>query len=116
METTTQDTPKKNPLAVKFPDLEKTLDKIGWADLPFEQVPEGKCAIAVMGEVGDTKHIWDKSKPAEVDAAKALYESLTKKGYRAFRCVGKDGSQGEQMTSFDPDAERMIMVPQLQGG
>lgn len=109
-------TTAKNPLTVKFPELSATLDKIGWADMSFSDVPDGKCAIAVMGEIGDTKHIWDRSKPSEVEAAKALYETLTKKGYRAFRCVGKDGSQGEMMTEFDPEAERMIFVPALQGG
>lgn len=109
-------TPVKNPLSVKFPDLASTLDKIGWADMAFESVPVGKSAIAVMGEYGDTKHLWDKSKPEEVDAARDLYKALTKKGYRAFRCVGKDGSQGEQMSEFDPDAERVIFLPQLQGG
>lgn len=117
METTPQtETPKQNPLAVKFPDLKDTLDRIGFADVPFEGIPEGKCAIAVMGEPGDTKHIWDRTKPDEVDAAKTLYKGLTKKGYRAFRVVGKDGDKGEQMTDFDPEAERMIMVGPMAGG
>jgi hypothetical protein len=76
---------------------------------------EGKIAIAVLGSSGDTKKIWDKSNEDEVEDARASYDRLKKKGYLAFS-VNKDGSKGEQMTEFDPDAERMIMVPQMQGG
>jgi hypothetical protein len=106
----------KNPLAAKFPDLAPTLHALSWMDGSFGDVPEGRGAIAVMGEAGDTKHIWDKNKPAEVEAARTLFDSLTRKGYRAFRVIGKEGDQGEQMRSFDSEAERMIMVPQMQGG
>jgi hypothetical protein len=117
METQTHTTDiKPNPLAVKFPDLKPTLDKIGWADTSFEEIPAGMSAISVMGEPGDTKHIWDKRKDDEVEAARSLFKSLTKKGYRAFRVTGKDGEKGEQMNEFDADAERMILVPQMAGG
>lgn len=109
METQTQ-TP--NPLAVKFPDLKATLDKLSWT---HEAIPEGKHGIEVMGEVGDTKHIWDKRKPDEVEAARTLYAALTKKGYRAF-LSNKNGDPGEQMTSFDPDAQSVVFVPQMAGG
>ena len=115
METTIE-TSKPNPLALKFPDLKPTLDKLGFLDGTFEDVPEGRHAMAVMGEPGDTKHIWDKRKEDEVEAARTLYKTLTKKGYRAFHVTGKDGEKGEQMTEFDKDADRMIFVPQMQGG
>ena len=116
METQNQtQTPKPvNPLLGKFPALKETLDTLSWTH--DGTVPEGKSAIAVMGEPGDTKHIWDKRKPEEVKAAKALFKSLTDAGYRAYRVTGKDGDRGEQMSEFDPDAERMIMVPAFQGG
>ena len=116
METTSTETPKTNPLAVKFPDLKPTLDTLGFIDGSFEDVPAGKHAIAVMGEPGDTKHIWDKRKEDEVEAARTLFKSLTKKGYRAFHVTGKDGEKGSQMNEFDPDAERMIMVGPMAGG
>ncbi len=116
MQMETTETSKPNPLVVKFPDLKPQLETLGFMDGSFEDVPAGKHAIAVMGEPGDTKHIWDKRKTDEVDAARTLFTSLTKKGYRAFHVTGKDGEKGEQMSEFDPSAERMIMVPQLQGG
>lgn len=69
----------------------------------------------VMDPTGHTKHIWDSSNAAEVEAAKELFNSLTKKGYRAFH-VKKDGSEGEIMSKFDKDAEKVIFAPHLQGG
>jgi len=76
---------------------------------------EGKISIAVLGSSGDTKSIWDKSNEDEVENARDTFDKLKKKGYLAFS-VNKDGSKGVQMSTFDPDAERMIMVPQMQGG
>ena len=84
-------------------------------DGPFAQVPQGNGAFAVMGKNGDTKYIWDKTKPAEVDAARAAFESLTKKNYLAFAVKG-EGEQGDQVRTFDPTIERLIFVPQLKGG
>jgi hypothetical protein len=106
----------------KFPELKPSLIALESIDASFDKIPAGKHAMAVMGEVGDSKHIWDKTKPAEVDAARVMFTTLTKKvsaggpGYNAFRVTGKDGAQGEQMTDFDPNAERIIFVPAMQGG
>ena len=73
--------------------------------------------MAEMNESGDTKVIWDKNNEAEVEAARATFDKLTKKGkYAAFHVKGNDGKQGERMNDFDPDAERIILVPQLRGG
>lgn len=72
--------------------------------------------IATMGVEGDVKTIWDRNNADEVANAKQTFDNLRKKGYLAFRVTGKDGEKGEQMTEFDPTAERMIMVPQMRGG
>lgn len=106
----------KNPLSNKFPELKGPLETLRWMHGSFEEVPSGHSSMAVMGETGDSKHIWDKNKPAEVEAARAMFDTLTKKGYRAFHVHGKEGEQGEQMREFDPHAERVIFVPQMQGG
>jgi len=71
--------------------------------------------IEVMDPSGHTRHIWNSEMEAEVEAAKSLFKTLVKKGYRAFH-VKKDGEEGKAMTDFDPEAEKMIMVPPLQGG
>lgn len=92
--------------------LEITTDKT------FGDVPKGKHAMAVLGVEGDIKTIWDAHVPAEVAEARAQFERLTHahKGYTAFRVTGKNGEQGEQMRTFDPEAERIIFAPQLVGG
>lgn len=75
-----------------------------------------KLEMAVMGKEGDTKHIWDKSKPAEVEAARDLFNSLTKKGYTAYSVAGEKGDKDKQIREFDPNAERIIFVPPVQAG
>lgn len=65
--------------------------------------------------MGDIKTIWDSSKKEEVKMAKEQFDKLKKEGYIAFK-VKKDGSKGEVMKDFDPDAEKIILAPKMQGG
>lgn len=90
-------------------ELQTVLDK------SFSEIQPGIGAMAVMGEAGDTKHIWDRTKPDEVEAARELFYKLRAKRYLAFS-VTKDGSKGEQVTEFNPSEERLIFVPALVGG
>lgn len=64
---------------------------------------------------GDTKLIWDSDNKDEIDSARETFERLTKKGYSAFLVEGK-GDKGERMKKFDPNAEKIILVPAMQGG
>lgn len=75
----------------------------------------GAREMEVLDTSGHTKTTWDSEKTDEVRAARRTYDELTGKGYKAFR-VKKDGGEGEPMKSFDPDAEKMILVPPIQGG
>lgn len=75
----------------------------------------GAREMNIMDSTGHTKHIWDADKPEEVVAARELFNSLTKKRYRAFH-VKKDGEEGKQMDAFDPEAEKMILVPPVVAG
>lgn len=72
-------------------------------------------SMAIMDRTGDTRLTWDYKNDDEVAAAKAMFDDLIKKGYRAFS-VKKDGEAGERIDKFDPKAEKLIMVAQLQGG
>ncbi len=76
---------------------------------------ETRNEIVVLDETGDTRLIWEEGNQAEVDAAKAMYTSLKKKGYVAYS-VDKKGEKGRVIDEFDPSAEKIIMAPQLQGG
>jgi hypothetical protein len=71
--------------------------------------------IAVMDQTGDTKTIWNPSVEAEVDAARATFNSLKKKGY-LFYHVDKEGEKSTVMHSFDASVAKMIAVPAVVGG
>lgn len=72
--------------------------------------------MRIMGTRGDTKIIWSRDNTDEVASARKTFTDLTKKGFLAFRAEGKEGTRGEQITEFDPSAERLILVPQMRGG
>lgn len=71
--------------------------------------------LRVIDHTGDSKLVWDADKDAEVQAAREMYDGLKKKGYAAFG-VKKDGEKGKILTEFDPEAEKIIMVPPARGG
>ncbi len=82
----------------------------------FGDLPEGRCCMAVMGKAGDSKYIWDPNNTVECEIAKDTFDAYRARGYLAFQVVGKDGSEGDQMTEFDPQAGRIIFVPPMAGG
>lgn len=71
--------------------------------------------MAVLDRSGDIKTVWDSENREEVAAAKKQFDDLGAKGFAAFR-VKKGGEKGEQIRTFDPEAEAIIMVPQMVGG
>ena len=72
--------------------------------------------MSVLGREGDTKVIWDANNPDEVDAARRTFDDLRRRGFTAFSVKGKDGERDRVITTFDPAAERIILVPRVAGG
>lgn len=73
--------------------------------------------MAVLNNEGDTRVMWNKNVPVEVDAARLQFNRLVGESrYAAFKAVGERGERGEQIREFDPTAERIILVPAMQGG
>ena len=71
--------------------------------------------LSVMDTTGDTKLIWNASNQAEVDAAKEMFKTLRKKKYIAYS-VSDDGKKDEIIHEFDPNLEKIIMIPPIVGG
>jgi hypothetical protein len=71
--------------------------------------------LEYMNHTGHTEVKWDKSKDIEVQGAKAQFDLLVSKGYAAFK-LKSDGTQGEQIREFDPNAERILLTTARAGG
>ena len=71
--------------------------------------------LAIIDTTGDTKVLWDKTKQAEVDAAKKMFSRLKKQGYIAYT-VKNNGERGEIINNFDVNLERIIMHSPVVGG
>lgn len=84
-------------------------------DISKIEVPAGHRLMVALDASGDTKTIWNPANPDETANAKRTFEDLTKKGYLAFS-VNSDGSKGEQITRFDPEAGKVLLIPQMRGG
>lgn len=74
-----------------------------------------KRELAIMNGSGDTKLIWDSENEDEVENAKETFTKLTKKGYAAFS-VSEKGKKDEIIKKFDANAEKIILIPPMQGG
>lgn len=80
-------------------------------------VPPGTGVIIVpRWDEGHAEFRWDKKDKADVDAARKHFIELKSKGYQSFRIDPKTGDKGEILKEFDENAEKIIMVPPLQGG
>lgn len=65
---------------------------------------------------GDMDLKWNKNSPAEVARCRAAFDDARAKDkYMAYR-VNRDGTRGEVIREFDPNAERIIMTPPMVGG
>lgn len=71
--------------------------------------------MQVMDRTGHTSVAWNPDNADELRVARETFERMTGQGYRAFRVTGKNG-QGSPMATFDPTAERMLLLPHLAGG
>jgi hypothetical protein len=66
----------------------------------------------VMDRSGDTRHEFD---AADLARAEEHFRELTQRGYIAV-ALGKDGAENRRLRTFDPEVERTLFIPQLEGG
>jgi hypothetical protein len=65
---------------------------------------------------GDTRHVWNAQNTVEVEGARELFDRLKAEGYTAFNIDAVSGVQAGQMESFDPQAQKMVLIPRAAGG
>lgn len=68
--------------------------------------------MRIMGRRGDSVVEWDQK---TADAAQKKFDEFLTGGGLAFK-ADKVGGEAEQVKSFDPKAEELILVPQIRGG
>lgn len=72
--------------------------------------------MSMLCRSGDEAVTWDKNDPESVAHARQKFlEFLAARKGMAFK-LDPTGSKGEKMTDFDPDAERIVLMPLIVGG
>ena len=76
----------------------------------------GQGTLRIIGQLGDTRQLWNRDNAVEVEAARRTFDDLVgKRGYFAYK-VRPGGDKGEQIRAFDASAEAVILVPPMRGG
>ena len=70
--------------------------------------------LRTLGRTGDVKLSWNSSNKEEINTVKEIFDKKISQGWTAFR--EKMGVKGDKIKIFDPDAERIVLVPQISGG
>ncbi len=70
--------------------------------------------LRILSNTGDMKISWDSSNIEEVNTAKETFDKKTSQGWSAFK--DKFGTRGEKIKTFDPTADRIVLVPPISGG
>jgi len=87
------------------------------SDVALDQVPPGHGLMSMLtARHGDLRVMWDRGNAEETAAARLTFDRMIGEGHVAYRAEGKKGDRGEVMRTFDPAAERIIMVRQNRGG
>jgi hypothetical protein len=84
-------------------------------DTTTEKTTE-KNLLSIADPTGDTRLMWDPTDRDETKIARAAFDKAKARGMLAYSVNPKDGSKGQVIHEFDPQAEKIIMTKQLQGG
>ena len=75
-----------------------------------------KHVLSITDATGDTRIMWDPRDADEVATARKAFDEAKKKGMLAYSVDPTDGSKGEVIRAFDPQAGKIIMARQTVGG
>lgn len=70
-------------------------------------------------DAGDVRLTWEPGNTTDIADARQAFSDLRGKGYLAYKVTaGRRGAepQREQIRTFDPEAEQIVLTPPLRGG
>lgn len=70
--------------------------------------------LRVMGGSG-VRLVWQADDEDSIAIARKAFDEAIAKGMNAY-AVKRKGEQGEKVTRFDPEAEKLILAPPMAGG
>jgi len=73
-----------------------------------------KCKLSIMDSSGDKEVTWDPDNPADVAAAKAIFDAVRKRGFMIYSQPAGEG--GVALGQFESDVETMVAVPPIVAG
>ena len=79
-------------------------------------VPKGKGILCILGGKGDTKITWNKKNKEEMDNARRTFDELVNKKKFAAFSVSKMGRKSKKITEFDPNIQKLLLIPPMAGG
>ena len=71
--------------------------------------------MKTLGRHGDIHVSWNTDNDKEVSTAKEMFYKKINEGWSAFR-EKLVGAKGDRIKEFDPEAQRIILVPPITGG
>ena len=75
-----------------------------------------KCELAIMTPPNGYRTMtWDPETREGQAEAEAVFLRYTAQGYLSYR-LNPSGTSGQIVKNFDPQAERLVLAPQMAGG
>lgn len=85
--------------------------RTAWLNILQKKAPDMPTQI-VMDRSGDSRHQFD---AADAAAGERRFRELTARGFTAV-ALGENGGDNRMVRIFDPNIERTLFIPQLEGG
>ena len=84
-------------------------------EVVIKAIKATKKVMKILDETGDTRLTWDKENGKEAKEAKAKFEELIGKGWKAYS-VTATGQKKRNIEEFDVDAQEILMIsPTVKG-
>ena len=70
----------------------------------------------VLGRQGDQVMTWDPENALQTEHVRQAFNGKVAAGFTGFRVGPESLKDAERLSEFDPQAQRIVLVPQIAGG